>query len=152
GRDKSEPHATESTLQEEHRTITGNCQELLESLPCRRRSFTNAELWPEMQPRRLQIDNRNVTVNNVLITRRLEEDVYSPDKQHFIFLLIESNYMTFTTRRARIEAEKAEQLALRSRRNKKFSMSVAGLATAASASFIGMAPANAAMDDVAAPA
>ncbi|MGO1942409.1 MAG: hypothetical protein ACTH05_09655, partial [Yaniella sp.] len=60
--------------------------------------------------------------------------------------------MTFTTRRARIDAEKAEQLALRSRRNKKFSMSVAGLATAASASFIGMAPANAAMDDVAAPA
>src|SRR5699024_3142674 len=37
-------------------------------------------------------------------------------------------------------------------RNKKFSMSVAGLATAASASFIGMAPANAAMDDAAAPA
>lgn len=67
------------------------------------------------------------------------------------FRLIESNQMTFTTRRARIEAEKAEQLALRSRRNKKFSMSLAGLATAASASFIGMAPANASMDDVAAP-
>lgn len=60
--------------------------------------------------------------------------------------------MTFTTRRARIEAEKAEQLALRSRRNKKFSMGLAGLATAASASFIGMAPANASMDDAPAPA
>ena len=60
--------------------------------------------------------------------------------------------MTFTTRRARIESEQAELLALRSRRTKKFSMSVATLATAASASFIGMAPANAAMDDAPAPA
>ncbi|WP_022870985.1 C40 family peptidase [Yaniella halotolerans] len=60
--------------------------------------------------------------------------------------------MTFTTRRARIEAENAELLALRSRRNKKFSMGIATLATAASASFIGMAPANAAMDDAPAPA
>ena len=64
----------------------------------------------------------------------------------------ESNNMTFTTRRARIESEQAELLALRSRRTKKFSMSVATLATAASASFIGMAPANAAMDDAPAPA
>ncbi|NWN88085.1 MAG: C40 family peptidase [Micrococcaceae bacterium] len=56
--------------------------------------------------------------------------------------------MTYTTRRARIEAEKAELIALRSRRNKKFSMGVAGLATAASASIFGMAPANAAIEDV----
>lgn len=60
--------------------------------------------------------------------------------------------MTYTTRRARIEAEKAEQLALRARRNKKFSLGVAGLATAASASLFGMAPANAALDDAPAPA
>lgn len=60
--------------------------------------------------------------------------------------------MTFTTRRARIDAEKAEQLALRARRNKKFSMGVAGLATAASASLFGMAPANAALEDTPAPA
>ncbi|GAA2043446.1 C40 family peptidase [Yaniella flava] len=56
--------------------------------------------------------------------------------------------MTYTTRRARIEAEKAELIALRSRRNKKFSMGIAGLATAASASIFGMAPANAAIEDV----
>src|SRR5690625_2650485 len=55
--------------------------------------------------------------------------------------------MTYTTRRARIEAEKAEALALRSRRNKKFSMGLAGLATAASATVFGMAPANAALED-----
>src|SRR5699024_4466300 len=55
--------------------------------------------------------------------------------------------MTYTTRRARIEAEKAEALALRSRRNKKFSMGLAGLATAASATVFGVAPANAALED-----
>lgn len=60
--------------------------------------------------------------------------------------------MIYTTRRARIEAERAEKLALRSRRNKKFSMGLAGLATAASASVFGMAPANAALDDAPAPA
>src|SRR5699024_11362174 len=66
--------------------------------------------------------------------------------------VFERNTMTYTTRRARIEAEKAEQLALRARRNKKFSLGVAGLATAASASLFGMAPANAALDDAPAPA
>lgn len=60
--------------------------------------------------------------------------------------------MIYTTRRARIEAERAEKLALRSRRNKKFSMGLAGLATAASASVFGLAPANAALDDAPAPA
>lgn len=60
--------------------------------------------------------------------------------------------MTYTTRRARIEAEKAEKLALRSQRSKRFSLGVAGLATAASASLFGMAPANAAIEDVPAPA
>lgn len=60
--------------------------------------------------------------------------------------------MIYTTRRARIEAEQAEKLALRSRRNKKFSMGLAGLATAASASVFGLAPANAALDDAPAPA
>ena len=59
--------------------------------------------------------------------------------------------MSYPTRRARIEAEKAQQLALRSKRNKKFSLGVASLATAASATFFGMAPANAALDDVPAP-
>lgn len=59
--------------------------------------------------------------------------------------------MSYPTRRARIEAEKAEQLALRSKRGKKFSLGVASLATAASATFFGMAPANAALDDVPAP-
>ena len=60
--------------------------------------------------------------------------------------------MTFTTRRERIEAEKAAKLALRSQRSKRFSLGVAGLATAASASLFGMAPANAAIEDVPAPA
>ena len=60
--------------------------------------------------------------------------------------------MSYPTRRARIEAEKAEKLALRSRRSKRFSLGVASLATAASASFFGMAPANAALDDAPAPA
>src|SRR5690625_7849992 len=60
--------------------------------------------------------------------------------------------MIYTTRRARIEAERAEKLALRSRRNKKFSMGLAGWATAASASVFGLAPANAALDDAPAPA
>src|SRR5690625_1493875 len=59
--------------------------------------------------------------------------------------------MTYPTRRARIEAEKAEKLALRSKRNKRFTLGVAGLATAASASVFGMAPANAAIDDAPAP-
>ena len=59
--------------------------------------------------------------------------------------------MSYPTRRARIEAEKAAALALRSTRSKKFSLGVASLATAASASFFGMAPANAALDDVPAP-
>ena len=60
--------------------------------------------------------------------------------------------MTFTTRRERIEAEKAAKLALRSQRSKRFSLGVAGLATAASASLFGMAPANAAIEDAPAPA
>lgn len=150
--DTSVSEATKSTTEEDHRIITEICQELPER-PCCCGLARKATAHPrKKQPRRLQFDNGNVTVNHVLITTHLEEDVRSPDIPHFIFRLIESTYMTFTTRRARIEAEKAEQLALRSRRNKKFSMSVAGLATAASASFIGMAPANAAMDDVAAPA
>lgn len=59
--------------------------------------------------------------------------------------------MSYPTRRARIEAEKAAALALRSTRQKKFSMGLAGLATAASASLFGMAPANASMDDPVAP-
>lgn len=60
--------------------------------------------------------------------------------------------MTFTTRRERIEAEKAAKLALRSQRSKRFSLGVAGLATVASASLFGMTPANAAIEDVPAPA
>src|SRR5690625_3393285 len=44
GQDTSEPHATKSTLQEDHRTITGNCQECLESLPCRRGSFKKGRI------------------------------------------------------------------------------------------------------------
>jgi len=60
--------------------------------------------------------------------------------------------MTYPTRRARIEAEKAQMLAQRSQRSKRFSLGVAGLATAASATFFGMAPANAAIEDTPAPA
>ena len=60
--------------------------------------------------------------------------------------------MTYPTRRARIEAEKAQQLALRSQRNKRFTLGVAGLATAASATLFGLTPANAAIDDSPAPA
>lgn len=59
--------------------------------------------------------------------------------------------MTYPTRRARIEAEQAEKLALRSQRSKRFTLGVAGLATAASASMFGLVPANAAIDDGPAP-
>ena len=55
--------------------------------------------------------------------------------------------MTYPTRRARIEAEQAEKLALRSQRSKRFTLGMAGLATAASASMFGLVPANAAIDD-----
>ncbi|KIT71043.1 hypothetical protein PY02_00205, partial [Staphylococcus aureus] len=55
--------------------------------------------------------------------------------------------MTYPTRRARIEAEKAQLLAQRSHQSKRFSLGVAGLATAASATLFGMAPANAAIED-----
>lgn len=55
--------------------------------------------------------------------------------------------MTYPTRRARIEAEKAQQLAQRSQLTKRVSLGVAGLATAASATLFGTAPANAAIED-----
>ena len=45
--------------------------------------------------------------------------------------------MTYTTRRARIEAEKAEALALRSRRNKNSLWALRALAATASATVFG---------------
>ena len=59
--------------------------------------------------------------------------------------------MTYPTRRARIEAEQADKLALRSQRSKRFTLGMAGVATAASASMFGLVPANAAIDDGPAP-
>lgn len=96
---------------------------------------------------RLRFDNDHATVDNDLVTEHSQKGTFHPDTENLTRRRFERSTMSYTTRRARIEAEQAELIALRSRRNKKFSMGVAGLATAASASIFGMAPANAAIED-----
>src|SRR5699024_1893446 len=130
------------------RANTGNYEFVSKSLQCCGSVIEPVPTRPLKRFIRLRFDNRNATVNNDLITERAEGSVFQTETGNPSTSFFERTTMTYTTRRARIEAEKAELIALRSRRNKKFSMGVAGLATAASASIFGMAPANAAIEDV----